>query len=323
MADVEIRNEEDLFRALDLARMGNWDERQGIAFVGWPNFEIIIRGEHFDGGVPTRIMPGLLELQKVVDRAYADAKYGKATRRLSTEDRAVTELVVRFEAGHSTKFLADLGPQLTEISKQALTKMNGQQVVFAVTAIAALAAGAYSWDSYLQTQVAEKKLDIELRQTQEETKRYEIFREIAEGNEHVRAQVDRVEQFQGALLKRLTPEDALIVDDQVLIDGQDARTVVKNPRRAAVETRLDANFKILSVDSGLVAGGFRLRIRNAETGEEITVSVPEGTLSPEQIQILQDGEWGKKPVLMKLNIRKIGDRIAAATLIEAGLLAGE
>jgi len=323
MADVEIRNEEDLFRVFEIAQMGQWDEGQGIAFVGWPNFEFIIRGEHFDGGVPTRIMPGLLELQKVVNRAYAEAKYGSATRRLSTEDRAVTELVVQFEAGHSTQFLSDLGPQLTEIAKQMMMKMTGRQVVFSVTAIAALVAGTYAWDSYLQTQVAEKKLDIELRKTEEEIRRYDIIREIAEDNKNVRAQVERVEAFQGALLKRLSPEDALVVDGQILIDGQDAKTVVRNPRQTAIETRLDANFKILSVDSGLVAGGFRLRLLNIGTGEELKVSVPEGTLSPEQIQILQNGEWGKRSVSMRLNIKKIGDRVASATLIMAGLTDGD
>lgn len=91
----------------------------------------------------------------------------------------------------------------------------------------------------------------------------------------------------------------------------------------ATESRLDANFTILSVDSGLVAGGFRLRIRNAATGKELSVSVPEGTLSSEQTQVLQDGEWGKKAVQMQLNLRKIGDRVTSATLIEAGLTAGE
>lgn len=151
-------------------------------------------------------MPGLLELQKVVDRAFAEAKYGRPSRRLTADDRAITELVVRFEALHSTLFSSDLGPQLTEIAKQMLNKMTGRQVVITVSTIAILTAGAYSWDSYLQTQVAEKQLDIQLREKQEETKRYEIIRDIAEQDDALRAQVDRIENFQGTMLKRLAPE---------------------------------------------------------------------------------------------------------------------
>jgi len=303
--------------------MGKWDETQGIVFVGWPNFEVIVRGAHFDGGVPTRIMPGLLELQKVVDRAYAEAKYGTSTKRLSVEDKATTELVVRFEAGHSTLFKSGLDKPLTESAKMMLEKMDGKDVIITVSIIATLAAGAYAWDSSLQTQVAEKQLDIQLRQTQEETRRYQVIRDVAESSASLRAQVDRIEQFQGTMLKRLAPQDSLVIGDEVLIDGKDAKTIVRKPRQTAIETRLDAAFTILSVDSGLVAGGFRLRIRNAATGDEITVSVPEGTLSPDQTQVLQDGEWGKKTVQMQLNIRKIGDRITTATLIEAGLTSGD
>lgn len=323
MESFEIRSEEDLFRAVDIAQMGKWNDKQGVVFIGWPNFEVIVRGAHFDGGVPTRIMPGLLELQKVVNHAFAEAKYGISTKRLSTDDKAITELVVRFEAGHSTLFKSDLDKPLTEIAKMMLEKMNGKQVIITVSIIAALVAGEYSWDSYLQTQIAEKQLDVQLREKQEETKRYEIIRNIAEGSTNLRGQVDRIEKFHGAMLKRLEPQDALVVDGEVLIDGEDARTVVRKPRQSATESRLDANFTILSVDSGLVAGGFRLRIRNAATGKELSVSVPEGTLSSEQTQVLQDGEWGKKAVQMQLNLRKIGDRVTSATLIEAGLTAGE
>ena len=55
----EIRSEDDLFEAIERIEAGEW-EADGVLFVDWPRFEITIRGEDFDGGVPTRIMPAFL-----------------------------------------------------------------------------------------------------------------------------------------------------------------------------------------------------------------------------------------------------------------------
>ena len=71
MAELfEIRNEEDLFRAIDLCRDGEWLADVLPLFVDWTRYEITIRGEDFDGGVPTRIMPALLLLQRTINSPW-------------------------------------------------------------------------------------------------------------------------------------------------------------------------------------------------------------------------------------------------------------
>ena len=72
--------------------------------------ELTIRGEDFDGGVPTRIMPALLRLQRAIDRACARS-LGKDGGRLAREERKRVELIVRFEPG-STTFSSELAPVL-------------------------------------------------------------------------------------------------------------------------------------------------------------------------------------------------------------------
>ncbi|TNC94028.1 MAG: hypothetical protein FD119_3521 [Stygiobacter sp.] len=129
----------------------------------------------------------------------------------------------------------------------------------------------------------------------------------------------QVDGFRGTLLKRLAPEDQLVLDSESIIDGDTARKAVRRLRAEPVEARPDGQFIILTVESGVIRGGFRIRVRNTANSQEFTVKVPEGTLSEDQVETLQDGEWGKRPLMMRLNVKKSGERITEATLIEAGL----
>jgi hypothetical protein len=94
---------------------------------------------------------------------------------------------------------------------------------------------------------------------------------------------------------------------------------VRQERRTPLADRLDGEFLILTVDSGGVDGGFRLRVRRSGTDQELSVQVPQGALSDEQIEILQSGEWGKTPLSMQLNIKSIDDTIIDARLVNAGI----
>ena len=49
------------------------------------------------------------------------------------------------------------------------------------------------------------------------------------------------------------------------------------------------------------------------------VDIPPSTLNEDQIEALQTGEWERKPVTLRLNIKTVGRRILKATLIEAGI----
>ena len=110
-----------------------------------------------------------------------------------------------------------------------------------------------------------------------------------------------------------------MIGDQEVITGQQAKKITRTIPDEPTEGRMDGKFLTVSVESGRVRDGVRMRVRNIENDEELTVKVPKGTLTPEQIQTLQDGEWNKKPLFMQLNVRKSGNRIIEATLIEAGL----
>jgi hypothetical protein len=324
MPNLIISDEEDLFRALerllDEERKGTDLEDWEVTFNGWPRYEITIRGEDFDGGIPTRIMPALLKLQEAVDEGYSRLVYGEA-KRLSKEEKQKTELIVHVRSG-STTFVSNVWDVLNSIGQQALKNMDGSQTLIGLVMIAAMAsgtAGLYFWLNYRKEA---KRLDVGVAQSAEETRRLEIMeRALEQSSQIIRDQVEVQNKAIDSLVKRLQPNDEIVANGESVIDGEAGRKLLRAPRKEPVDSRLDGTFAILTVHSGGVRGGYKLQIKKLDDDLELTVNVPEGTLAEQQILTLQEGEWGKRPLVMKLNIKKRGDRIVEATLIEAGLTA--
>lgn len=318
MPMITIANDADLFAVLQQAAEDSLGADAQIEFRGWPNYEIIIRGEDFDGGIPTRIMPAIMDLQRQVYAAVALMKYG-TPQRLSRDERKQAELVVHFEAGHSTKFFSELWKILNAMAKEAAGKMNGPQLVVTILGLAALTSGSFAWKEHLAARLEEKGMEHTLQMNQEETRRQELVSQLAANSPALQEIIQQNRSFQDNLLKRLDSNDQLVIEGAAVIDGRTAQQALRAPKAEAIESRFDGQFMIISVESGLVRGGFRLKVRNVNSGDELIVKVPEGTLTQDQIGTLQKGEWGKHSLTMQMNVKKLRDRIIDATLIEAGL----
>lgn len=310
---IAIRNENDLFEAI---RSLNRGETLGdIRFEGWPRIELAIRGESFGGGVPTRIMPPLLKFQAAIDRAYARSL---GRERLTREERQRAELIVRLESG-STTFFSDLTEALNHALAAAAKNMSGPQVLLSILVVAGSTGGYLGWRDYVRNQTEQHRLDVQVRLSELDNRRIEILTEAMVGNSLARAGVDDLNAARGQLFRNLEDGDVLVVGGEPLVRGDVARRLARNPAPERVQGRLDGDYAILSVDSGRVRSGFRIRVRDVKSREELVVSIPEGTLPPDQIEALQDGEWGKAPLHMRINVTRAGKRIVGATLVEAGL----
>ena len=313
----EIRSEDDLFRAIELIEAGAWDGLETPVFIEWPRYEVIIRGEDFDGGVPTRIMPALLELQRTIRRAYARSVHG-SERRLTREELKQTELVVRLEPG-STKFWSELAPLLND----ALKNMTGPETVITVLGLAAVVALAVVWKARINAETQRREIAHRSNVTEEETKRYQALADLAAKYAPIAEHLSDAHTAQAALLKRLEENDRLLVGGEEVVDGKTAKRIVRAERQERIADRLDSVFMILTVDSGSVKDGFRAKVRDMASGDELLVSIPSGTLSDDQLVALQSGEWDKRPLHLEINTERLGKRILRATLTSAGLADAE
>lgn len=314
---IDIQNDDDLFWLMEKVLDKEIDPSTEVRFVEYPRFEITLRGEDFDGGVPTRIMPALLKFQREIDNGYARALYGEA-RPLGKEEKKRTELIVRLEKG-STTFFADAAGVLNTVARTALGKMDGPQTLIVLLGTAAMIAGVYGWKAYLtkQAEIHDRETDLEL--SKQETERLAIMSRAQRESDLVRDQRADSDATNAAFLRRMEPGDEVVIGGERIVDGAQGKSLVRKKREEAVDDRLDGTFKVLTVESGAVRSGLRMKVKRQSDGLEILVSIPSGTLNDDQLADLQAGEWEKAPLNLQMNIRRIGTRVTAATLISAGL----
>ncbi|WP_108819101.1 hypothetical protein [Pseudovibrio sp. Alg231-02] len=313
----EICSEDDLFDAVKNLESGSWYQDQHIQFVGWPRYQVRLRGDDFSGGIPTRMFQPLAGLQRTIDRAYARTVYGK-DRKLSDAEKEKTELIVYLEHGSSI-FNTDLTEVLNTMAGKAVGKMTGPQITATVLGVAAIVATSYATVAYINSEAAEKEVDYKIRVSEEDTKRYEIIANLAKTNAELNEQLADTIAAQAQLMRKLKDTDELYVDNKYLIDGQTYKDIQRGAKKEKSYDRLDGNFMILAVESGGIDYGYRVKVKNVADGHELFVQIPQGTLDQSRQKELQAGEWDKKPVEMQINIAKIGDKIVSATLIDEGL----
>ena len=319
MAELAINNENDALQFLSKALDGHWDDDDLVRFSGWPKFELIIRGEKFDGGVPTRIMPLLIAIQRQVNNIYARQKYG-TYKRLSKEELSATEIIVRLSDEHSTYFGADLDKILNNVCMEGIKKMNGTQITIIVVTISLIVGGNYALKSHYQNLADERNIELSLDRSEKEQQTQDRILEAASRSEEIKILLEQLNNMYELLVKKLDSADEIIVDDKPILNGATAKKLVRKPREPAIETRRDGSFDILSVDTQVIENGFRLKVRQlGEDSKAFVVDIPPNTLNKKQIEALQTGEWERQPVNLMINVKVIGRRILKATLIEAGI----
>lgn len=317
MAAVEkitIKNEQEAWTALQQALAGEISETAQISFEGWPVFRLTIKGEDFNGTVPTRVMPPILELQKEIYRIYCRAKYQtEDTRALKQDDRDQLELVVVIEKG-STEFITELGKVLNEIVKSS--KMDGKQVLILLVSVGAMLTTSVGWKDWLQTKERLHGEETTVTLSQEETKRLEMVTKALTQQPELKKTHEALDDFKSDLSKRLKAEDNIKVADQPIITGARAAEIVPTPRVQAKEIRLDGEFEINEVKFPKVFGGtYRFAVTRIADGRQLMVDAAPGVLSDQQISILKDGAFGIKHVIMEINAREGRSGITGANLV--------
>ena len=306
---IIIRNEDDLSNAVNQLRGKGEYVAEPIQFEGYPRFEITLRGERFDGGIPTRIMPALLELQRTLDRATANA-LGVVRLDKSTLQRA--EIVVRVESG-STSFVADFVPILNSL----VAKMSSTEAVVTLLGFATIAGGSWAWKAYLNHRAALHGEDVRARLTE---KQIELTKSLHETpSAHFDKTLATFNKMLHVLGRRLEDGDQMVIQGEQPVDGATAKQLLRKPREEVISDRLDGIYMILDVASGGVREGYWVNVVDVDTDNKLRVYIPDGALPLDQLEELKAGEWGKRPLHMQINVRRRGERIVNATLVRAGL----
>ena len=332
MTSITISNEAELFEAIDLlleeieavSHKGISElslselSIDDIIFDGWPNLNITIKGKKFNGGLPIRLMNTLVAYQKIIDRAYARS-LGRKRARLNQSERDDVELIAHFSAG-STSVDTKLFEALSKAVVEAVKNMSSAHLVITILGAAAIVGTTVVWTAGIHAGVEEAKLNQEMEERRiESDERLATIAHLVGVISEVGTDLKDMTEARDSMFQSMNDQDQLYFGGEYITDGQTANYIYNKTRPKVMKHKLDGKFLILAVETGKLKNGFRIRLRDIESGEVFTALIAEGTLSDEEIAMLQNAEWKKSSVKMRIDIVAVGSRIRRAKIVSVNV----
>lgn len=310
-----ISSEKDAFDLLAKSLKDQIPENAQIVFDGWPIFKLSIYGEDFDGTIPTRIMPPILDLQREIHRIYCREKYGsESLSHLKDYERDFLELVVEIKPGCS-QFISKLFDTLNKVIQD--TDMTGKEAIILMTSIAAILTGGVGWYVWVQSNERMHGQDLTVQLSQEETKRQAMLIDAISQNSNIKKASEGVNAFRASLSKKLKDTDTIKINDQPVINGARAAEIVPAPKVEAEAIRLDGDFTISEIKfpkADEFGKPYRLTVERISDKLKLTVDASHDKLSPDQVKVIQEGGFQLKVVTLQINAKKLRGNITRPEL---------
>lgn len=321
-----IRSEDDAYELLKRISEDGVD-LQGVQlkFDGWPKLQVHLVGEKYHQTITPTMMKGFIELQGAIYRSYALSKYGTPNiRHLTKEERDDLEVEVKVSDG-SSNFEINLQDLFIKLIEMVGGKMEPIHIVTLVLGTGVMYFGTSALKSYLdhRKEVREKELKKEEQiaqiealkfSSEQETERAKIMASLVNKTPHLENVEKSAHDVQTALVKAIATADSGELSG-VELNNDVARELTTNARRKSEEVRLDGRFNIVRVDSS-DPDEFKVKIRDTRTGDILDATVQDESLNQTNKPILQEAEWSRKPVDLKINARVLRGEIRSAVVLE-------
>ncbi len=324
MKNLVIANEDQAIDALKRLLNGEkFENGIDLSFDNWPIFNIRIKGDDFDGTIPTRIMPTILELQSEVNRLYCVTRYGDANlRRLTKEDKEKLELVIKVDKGSSI-YETILKDPLYKAFQDALSRMSPELLAITVITFGVLVTSAFMWKSWLKNQAASKELDHTIEMSKLEKEKIEIVAKASNSAPEIRALSQGINELRHDMVTKLKDADSLQIpavdsleqgDLSLDINGADAKEITYKKRETTQERIETSEYLIRSADFHR-KDGIRIEVQRTSDKYIFKADVPVNAIRHNQEETLKNNGWAKRPVNLTLLVREMYGRITSAKLI--------
>lgn len=312
--ELVIRSEAEAWAALERATRGDFINGVQLKFDGWPVFKMDVKGRDWNSTVPTRIMSPLLDIQKDINRAYTNVRYGEANlRKLRDEDRDELEVVVKVREGSSI-FDAELWKQLSTIAEAAVGRMDGNQIVITVLGLGLLVTAPVMYRAWLASRQREKELEHQIELSRQENIRLEIFSRAVQHQPMLGESQESIHATQNRMLKAARTGDVIAMSG-VPVRAEEAQVLVQAERERSEDTVIQGEFFLLGnrTDKG---DGFRITVRRVQDGLTVQADVPI-QLPHDQQQLIQRAEWQKERIALIMNATKLRGVVSQAVVVSA------
>jgi len=310
MEPVSIQTEDEAWALLEYLQSTEFTDDSKLPFITkWPRFEFKFWIEGKQLVLTQPVMQAMNEYQTSVNRAFMLViENTPGLRGLSEEERKEFEIVFLVKKG-STGLSFDAQALIEKFMEKALGKLTGKQITIIVLAFALLFTGYQSWDTYLEAQKEEAKAEASSKQvkdildaqkfaTEAEFKRMQILADALSLTQGNQALLGASEDGKKAVVKAAARvQDTQIGNNRLPPDV--ARRMARAASSAPDVKVVTARYEVLRVDTD-VPDGFRVRLKNTETGVAVFASVRDALVSTDDKALITRGEWEKKPIVARV-----------------------
>lgn len=307
-----IRNEEDAWKALE--KLISKEDVGDIVFDGWPVFNLTVKGDEWDGTIPTRLLQPLIEFQRNVNRIYSySINETDNIRILSEQEREELELTVKVEHG-SSSFEIMLANKLTKIVETGVDHMTGSEtLIFLIVATLAIS-GVFLLKAWLSHKEKIKLSNNMLESSKEETRRIEIISQITHDRDDVFEKIiDSILENERDIVKSIKDADSAKLNGLEF----DRHSIERLSRYKTSKYRTDheeGEF-IVTENKTRYSGEHRLKLKKL-TDDTTIIAILQKDFDKDKKDIIIKSEWERKPVFMRLEITYKNDIFQSAKIID-------
>ncbi|MBR0660204.1 hypothetical protein [Neoroseomonas oryzicola] len=331
-----VTNEDEAFALLErlLAEEPHVAALEGpprIDLKGWPKIEIYLPETPVEGSISPTMMAAFIELQTSVYRAYMllNAETGDL-RSLTRAEREHLEFRVVVTKG-SSEYSAALGKVIENIGASVVAKMSSTEILIAILGVALICGGVTALRAWLTSRVDLRKVELEERKVDAEKGERTAFldaqRALLEHNikqtailaqavsrvpilGDVEAAVDSARQ---QMVKAIGDEEGGTVQG-VKISPDLASEVTAQRRQQGTPITFTGIYRVSKVDT-TVQDGFRVTFTDVENDREVTATLQDALISGDHRSAIQEAEWSKRPIKVRLSARLLRSRYVDAVVL--------
>lgn len=299
---ISIQSEESAWAYIEEALRGKYDsDVVELSFDNWPIFRLNVKGERYDSTVTTSLMRSFVDLQNHLNRIYTDTIYGRADRRLTTEEYERLEILFKVEQG-SSNFVADLSGFFSELGRSAMEKMSGRQVVIMVLGVAAIFSACSAFKHYSDNE----------KSSREEKYKHEITMALLDQQPSMWDIERRNEIVYSNILKSVKDANKATLDKHEFTQKQLSEIDRKQYQNTEV-VRIDGSYFIRSMISG--TDHLDLEVVDLRDGRVISAKLSKEILSSDDVLLVSYGFINESTVSLKIVARLRGDMVLEANII--------
>lgn len=289
-----------------------------LVFNNWPVLEFRLRGDKFESSLTVKVMEGFVDLQKKINRAYAQMRYNKPTSvGLTVEEKDQLQIIVYVDEGSSI-FKIDLQDAMETFLKGAINNMTGKEIVVTILGISLIYGGVTCTKAYFEHEREMKQIETTSFLSDQETQRMEVFaKALGEKNELHLAADDAVETY-NKILKGASEADILVIGDTE-ISREVIQDLVKQKRSRSEETQLNGIYRVQKIDNTNV-DGFFITLKSEEDGRTFTAKLEDKWFFRREANVkqLEDALWDRKPVYLRVNGKELRGEVTQAVILDVG-----